>query len=36
MKDYPITVVEQDNYHVIVVTKCSEVQHPMISMLFIP
>ena len=25
-------VVEQGNYHVIVVTECSEVQRPMISM----
>ena len=33
---YPIWVVEQGNYHVIVVTECSGVQHPMISMLFIP
>ena len=32
----PIRVVEQGNYHVIVVTECSGVQHPMISMLFIP
>ena len=32
----PIRVVEQGNYHVIVVTECSRVQHPMISMLFIP
>ena len=29
-------VVEYDNHHVIVVTKCSGVQHPMVSMLFIP
>ena len=31
----PIRVVEQGNYHVIVFTQCSGVQHPMISMLFI-
>ena len=28
--------VEHENYHMIVVTECSGVQHPMISMLFIP
>ena len=33
---HPIRVVKQGNYHVIVVTECSGVQHPMISMLFIP
>ena len=32
----PIKVVEQGNYHVIVVTECSGVQYPMLSMLFIP
>ena len=31
-----IRVVEQGNYHVIVVNECSCVQDPMISMLFIP
>ena len=36
LANHPIRVVEQGNYHVIVVTKCSGVQHPMISMLFIP
>ena len=33
---HPTWVIKQGNYHVIVVTKCSGVQHPMISMLFIP
>ena len=36
MKHRPIRVVEQGNYHVIVVIECSGEQHPMISMLFIP
>ena len=31
---HPIRVVEQGNYHVIVVIGCSGVQHPMISMPF--
>ena len=35
-KFHPIRVVEQGNYHVIVVIECSVVQYPMISMLFIP
>ena len=34
--DHPIRVVEQGNYHVNVLTKCSGVQQPMISILFIP
>ena len=34
--DHPIRLVDEGNYHVIVVTECSGVQHPMISMLFIP
>ena len=29
-------VVDHGNYHVIVVNECSGVQHPMISLLFIP
>ena len=33
---HPIRVVEQGDYHVIVVIECSRVQHPMKSMLFIP
>ena len=33
---HPIRVIEQGNYHVIVVTEYSGVQHPMISMVFIP
>ena len=35
-QNHPIRVVEQGDYHVIVVTEYSGVQHPMISMLFIP
>ena len=35
-KVHPIRILEQGNYHVIVVTDCSGVQHPMISMLFVP
>ena len=33
---HPIRVVEEGNYHVIVCNVYSGVQHPMISMLFIP
>ena len=33
---HPIRVVEQGNYHVIVYLVYSGVQHPLISMLFIP
>ena len=33
---HPIGVVEQGNYHMNVVFECSGVQHPIISMLFIP
>ena len=33
---HPIRVVERGNYHVIVYHVYSGVQHPMISMLFIP
>ena len=33
---HPIRVAEQGNYHVIVLIEYPGVQHPMISMLFIP
>ena len=33
---HPIRVVEQGNYHVIVVIECSWIHHLMMSMLFIP
>ena len=36
MLSHPIRVVERGNYHVNVLTGCSGVQNPMISMLFIP
>ena len=36
LQEHPIKMVEQGIYHVIVVIECSGVQHPLISMLFIP